>query len=71
MLVRQINSVVGSLPVIQMARGLSAKLLERARVGAFRRSLAGLGQIWPNTIHSFSFSFYCQTRKFVENNRKW
>jgi hypothetical protein len=44
----------------------------RAGAGArtFLLSLAVLGQIWPNTIHSFSFYFYLQIWKFVENNRK-
>jgi hypothetical protein len=34
---------------------------------AFSLSRADLGQIQPNTIHHFSFYFYCHLRKFVEN----
>jgi hypothetical protein len=56
MSVRQMNSVAGSLPVIQMARGLCAKPPAWARA-RFLCSWAGLGQIWPNTIHSFPFLF--------------
>jgi hypothetical protein len=61
------NSARGSLSFVQMAGGLWAKLPARAR---FLRSRAGLGQNWPSPIHSFSFSFYCQTWKFVENTIK-
>ena len=43
--------------------------LARARA-CFPCSPAGLGQNWPNTIYDFSFSFYSQIRKFVENRRK-
>jgi hypothetical protein len=64
---RQMNSARGSLPFVQIVEGLYAKSPARAR---FLHSRAGLGQIWPNTTHSFSFSFYCQTWKFVENTRK-
>jgi hypothetical protein len=55
-----VNSTVGSLPVIQMARGLYAKSSTRARAWArFLHSQVGLGQNWPSTVPSFSFSFYC------------
>jgi hypothetical protein len=36
----------------------------------FLTSRAGLGQIRAITIHDFSFYFYWQIRKFVENIRK-
>jgi hypothetical protein len=64
--VRQRNSAADSLPVIQMAKGLCAQFPAWAR---FLLSWAGLGQNWPSAIHSFSFSYYCQTWKFVENTR--
>jgi hypothetical protein len=49
----------GFLPVIQMAKGLCASSLARARARAcFFRLRADLGWIEPNTIHCFFFSFY-------------
>jgi hypothetical protein len=60
MSVRQVNSVAGFFTSFQMARGLRAKLPAQVRVRAcFLCSWAGLGQIWPIAVHSFSFSFYC------------
>jgi hypothetical protein len=41
-----------------------------AGMSAFPRSRADLGQYWPNTVHDFSFSFYWEIRKCVENSRK-
>jgi hypothetical protein len=52
--VRQRNYATDSLPVIQIAKGLCAKLPAQAR---FLQSRADLGQNWPSPIHSFSFSF--------------
>jgi hypothetical protein len=45
-----------SLPVIQIAEGLCARLLVRARADAFAWSWAGSGSIQPSTIHPFLFS---------------
>jgi hypothetical protein len=71
MSVRQVNSVASSLRVIWITRGLCTKPPARARAHAcFSRLWTGLGQNWPSTIHVFSFSFYSQVRKCVENSRK-
>jgi hypothetical protein len=56
--VKHVNSTLDSLLVIQMVRDLCAKLNARARTWAcFCCPWAGSGQIRPNPIHHFSFSF--------------
>jgi hypothetical protein len=59
-----------SLPVIRMTRGLCAKSPTRVRVGAFPPFAGRFGPEFPNIVPPFSFSFYCQTWKIVENYRK-
>jgi hypothetical protein len=67
--VKQMNSAQGLF--VGFSKG-KRPLCKVASAGArtFLLSRAGLGQIWPNTIHSFPFLFCCQTWKFVENTRK-
>jgi hypothetical protein len=43
---------------------------EGARAGAFLLSWADLGQIQPNTVHTFSFSFSTTAKEILENCRK-
>lgn len=51
--------------------GLFLQKSTRARVGAhFCCYWADLGQIWSNTIHSFSFSFSARAKTIPENCRK-
>jgi hypothetical protein len=42
----------------------------RARAGAFCLGWAGSGQIQPNPIYVFLFSFSARVREFIENGRK-
>jgi hypothetical protein len=44
--------------------------MQNRRAGAFCLGWAGSGQIWPNTIPSFSFSFSAGIKEFLENYRK-
>jgi hypothetical protein len=63
---RHVNSTAGSLPVIQMTGGLYAKSPAWA---CLTWSWAGSGWNEPSTVPPFSFSFYSQTCKIVENTR--
>jgi hypothetical protein len=65
------NSAQDSSLVIQTPEGLSAKPSRgRVHAGAFAYSRADLGQFWPNTIHTFPFSFSARIKELLENCRK-
>jgi hypothetical protein len=69
--VTQTNSAQGSSLVIRIAEGLGANPpCGHARVEAFCLSRAGSGQIKPNTVDLFPFSFSTRLRKSIENSRK-
>jgi hypothetical protein len=71
MSVTQPNSAQGSSLVIQTAEGLCANPpCGRAHAGVFCLYWAGLGQIEPNTVDLFPFSFSARIRKSIENSRK-
>ena len=62
------NSAQDSFLVFQTPEGLGAKPTHRhARAGAFCLGWAGSGQIQPNTVDSFSFSFSARIKGFLEN----
>jgi hypothetical protein len=57
--VRQTNSALGYLLLIQKAEGFCVKPPTRARVTHFAWAWAVLGQLQPRTVHSFLlFVFY-------------
>jgi hypothetical protein len=64
------NSIADSSKVFQITRVPGEKLAARTRAGAFRLSWAVSGQIEPNTVDAFHFSFSARLRKSIENSRK-
>jgi hypothetical protein len=59
-----------SLPVFRIAEEPYAKSPARAREGTLCLVVGRIGLDSASTIHTFSFSFFCQAWKIVENCRK-
>jgi hypothetical protein len=64
------NSVADSFGLFKRSGSSLQSQHEGARGGAFCRCSAGSGQIQPNPVHVFPFSFSARIREFLGNCRK-